>query len=140
MIEIEVEMDSDVLAAEATSNAVSASSYSYNLTTHTVTIPCSFLFFLSAVCKFPHMPSVNYVQESITEQINQAMEIENLAEAWVSLIAIYFLIKYYIFCRNEASGFYFPLSEYMQEWRIQAEANDEVERLLRSQPISTEHV
>ncbi|CAA6672987.1 unnamed protein product [Spirodela intermedia] len=44
--------------------------------------------------------------ESITEQINQAMEIENLEE----------------------------------EWRIQAEANDEVERLLRSQPISTEHV
>uniref|UniRef100_A0A1D1YEQ6 Urease accessory protein UreD 3 n=2 Tax=Anthurium amnicola TaxID=1678845 RepID=A0A1D1YEQ6_9ARAE len=44
--------------------------------------------------------------ESIAEQIQQAMEIENLEE----------------------------------RWQIQAEANDEVERLLRSQPMSSEHV
>ncbi|KAK1285741.1 hypothetical protein QJS10_CPB20g01807 [Acorus calamus] len=44
--------------------------------------------------------------ESIAEQIEQIMEIENLEE----------------------------------RWRIQAEANDEVERLLSSRPVSPEHI
>ncbi|CAK9181419.1 unnamed protein product [Ilex paraguariensis] len=50
-----------------------------------------------------------YVQkESIAEQIQQIMELENLEEA--------------------------------RRWRIQAEANDEAERLLSSEAIPTEQI
>ncbi|KAF9689233.1 hypothetical protein SADUNF_Sadunf01G0070300 [Salix dunnii] len=50
--------------------------------------------------------------ESMAEQIQQIMELENLEEA------CFFLLR----------------------WRLQAEANDEAERLLSSQPVNTERV
>ncbi|KAK2999078.1 hypothetical protein RJ639_022809 [Escallonia herrerae] len=82
MIEIEVEMDSDVLAAEASSNVVCTTFY---ITT-----------FIVALMR----------TESVAEQIQQIMELENLEE----------------------------------RWRIQAKANDEVERLLSSEPLSAERL
>ena len=65
IIEIEVEMDSDFLAVEASSNAVSTSLYISSL----------------------HLPSIHinlikwfFLQETIAEQIQQIMELENLEE------------------------------------------------------------
>lgn len=75
MIEIEVEMDSDVVAAEAVSNVVR-----------------KFLFSCILWFQIPYkMTGLGdfCLQESIAEQIQQIMELENLEEA-CSWIFLYF--------------------------------------------------
>lgn len=81
MIEIEVEMDSDVLAAEAASSAVrelfihlGQTHRSYN---------CFFFLSFNGNWNF-HLRITVQLQERISEQIQQIMEIENLEEASVS--------------------------------------------------------
>lgn len=70
------------------------------------------------------------LQKSIVEQIEQITEIENLKEA--SSVIVLVMLKIHK-CLN-----YNYRHVSIQGWRIQAEANDEVERLLSSQPGMTE--
>lgn len=66
MIEIEVEMDSDVLAAEAASNAVCYLAQNW------------FLYPILVI--LPNCLNPSQLQESIAEQIQQIIELENLEE------------------------------------------------------------
>ncbi|PON69014.1 Pentatricopeptide repeat [Trema orientale] len=65
--------------------------------------------------------------ESIAEQIQQIMELENLEEACAPDWSYYFL--------GGMMG-----NGLIDRWKLQAEANDEAERLLSSQPLPTEQV
>ena len=70
------------------------------------------------------------MQKSIAEQIEQITEIENLKEASLVIVLVMLTVHK---CSN-----YNYRHESIQGWRIQAEANDEVERLLSSQPVMTD--
>lgn len=80
MIEIEVEMDSDVLAAEAASNAVCMNCF-------------VIFYFYSLFILLIFEPYDSCLQESISEQIQQTMELENLEEACAFNSLLYFFLR-----------------------------------------------